>query len=190
MKRALVPFLCLAFALAGCGSNKKATSVPIGPVLPTAQSSQEWANRVVNIFLRPLSKDLDVVTNFSNPQIQLFIASHNPTTLKTIKTRMNDLKRCSAKLTQIGPPPAGQPQLTKVDQDFHKACDDYEVVADALEAATPFLASGRTDVIGEGVKMVRAVRDESGRAGDNFAAGLRIAQALPEFRKAGLKPSV
>ena len=60
----------------------------------------------------------------------------------------------------------------------------------ALETATPFLASGRTDVIGEGVKMVRAVRDESGRASDNFAAGLRIAQALPEFRKAGLKPSV
>ena len=190
MKRAPVVCLCLTLAVVGCGSKKEATSVPIGPILPAAQSSQEWANRVVNIFLRPLNMDLQVVTNFNNPQIRIFIASQNATTLQIIKTRMNDLKRCSAKLVEIGPPPSGHPPLTKISADFQKACNDYEVVADALQKATPFLASGRSDVIDEGQKMIRGVRDASNRAGGNFAAGLRIAQTLPEFRKAGLKPSV
>jgi hypothetical protein len=190
MKRALVLLLCIAFAVAGCGSKKHTSSVPIGPVLPAAQSPQEWADRVVNIFLRPINTDLNVVTNFNNPQIRLFIASQNPTTLRIIKKRMNDLKRCSAKLVQIGPPPAGHPKLATIDDDFHKACDDYEQVADTLQKATPFLASGRADVMQEGEKMVRGVKPASGRAADNLAAAIRIAQKLPEFRKAGLKPSV
>ena len=38
--------------------------------------------------------------------------------------------------------------------------------------------------------MIRDVRDESGRAANTFAAAVKIAQTLPEFRKAGLKPSV
>jgi hypothetical protein len=190
MKRALVLLLCIAFAVAGCGSKKHTSSVPIGPVLPAAQSPQEWADRVVNIFLRPINTDLNVVTNFNNPQIRLFIASQNPTTLRIIKKRMNDLKRCSAKLIQIGPPPAGNLKLSMIDDDFHKACDDYEQVADTLQKATPFLASGRADVMQEGEKMVRGVKPASGRAADNLAAAIRIAQKLPEFRKAGLKPSV
>jgi len=190
MKRALVLFCCVALVVVGCGSKKKTATVPIGPVLPAATTSQEWADRIVNIFLRPLNKDLNVVTNFNNPQIRLFIASQNPTTLQVIKTRMNDLKRCSAKLVQIGPPPGDNTKLKTIDADFHKACDDYEVVADTLQRATPFLASGRTDVMARGEKMIRNVKDESGRAANSFSDGVRIAQTLPEFRKAGLKPSV
>jgi hypothetical protein len=190
MKRVLVLFLCIAFAAAGCGSKKHTASVPIGPVLPAAKSPQEWADRIVNIFLRPINTDLNVVTNFNNPQIRLFIASQNPTTLQIIKKRMNDLKRCSAKLIQIGPPPAGHSQLSTIDDDLHKACTDYEQVAVTLQKATPFLASGRTDVTAEGEKMVRSVKPASGRAADNLYAAVRIAQTLPVFRKAGLKPSV
>jgi hypothetical protein len=192
MKRALVVLLCLCFAgaLAGCGSKKKASTETIGPVLPAAQSPQEWADRVVNIFLRPINKDLSVVSSFNNPQIRLYIASQNPTTLRIITQRMNDLKRCSAKLVQIGPPPGDDEKLKTIDDDFHKACKDYEVVADTLQKATPFLASGRTDVMAEGDKKIRGVRDESGRAANNFAAGVRIAQSLPVFRRAGLKPSL
>jgi hypothetical protein len=191
MKRVLLVLLCLSFTLAGCGSKKKETaSVPIGPVLPAAQTPAEWADRVVNIFLRPINTDLNVVTNFNNPQIRLFIASQNPTTLQIIKKRMNDLKRCSAKLVQIGPPPGDNAQLKTIDDNFHKACKDYEVVADVLQRATPFLASGRTDVMAEGEKKIRSVKDESGRAANTFAAAIRIAQHLPVFQRAGLKPSV
>jgi hypothetical protein len=91
---------------------------------------------------------------------------------------------------QIGPPPGDGEKLKTIDDDFHKACKDYEVVADTLQQATPFLASGRTDVMAEGETKIRSVRDESGRAANNFAAGVRIAQSLPVFRRAGLKPSL
>src|SRR5439155_20453323 len=65
MKRALVLICCFALVVVGCGSKKKTATVPIGPVLPAATTSQEWADRIVNIFLRPLNKDLNVVTNFN-----------------------------------------------------------------------------------------------------------------------------
>jgi hypothetical protein len=190
MKRALLLILCVAFLLTGCGSSKKQTAtIPIGPVLPAAQTKQEWADRIVNIFLRPLNTDLNVVSSFNNPQIRLFIASQNPTTLGIIKRRMNDLMRCSNKLVQIGPPPGNDPKLKTINENFHKACDDYEVVAKALRDATPLLASGRSDVMTVGVNKIRAVKPASERAGNNFEAAVRIAQTLPEFRRAGLKPS-
>jgi hypothetical protein len=191
MKRALVVLPCVALLLAGCGGSKKETAtVPIGPVLPAASTPQEWADRIVNIYLRPLNKDLSVLSSFNNPQIRLYIASQNPTTLRIIKNRMNDLMRCSNKLVEIGPPPGNDPKLKTINEKFHKACDDYEIVAAAVQNATPLLASGRNDVIAEGDKRLRAVRDESGRAGNNFAAAVKIAQNLPVFQRAGLKPSV
>ena len=112
MKRALLLLLCLSFAVAGCGSSKKETSsVPIGPVLPAAQTPAEWADRVVNIFLRPINTDLNVVTNFNNPQIRLFIASQNPTTLRIIKKDHAD-----------EPPDGFDPILSAVDFSFKVAC--------------------------------------------------------------------
>ncbi|TMK70102.1 MAG: hypothetical protein E6G50_09885 [Actinobacteria bacterium] len=193
MKRALLVLLLVALVLTGCGGSKKgaATStIPIGPVLPAAMTRQEWADRIVNIFLRPLNADLNVLTSFNNPQIQLYIASQNPTTLRIIKNRMNDLLRCSNKLVEIGPPPGSDSKLRSIDEKLHKACDNYVIVAAAVQKATPLLASGRNDVTAEGQKRLRDVRDESGRAGNNFAAAIRIAQTLPEFRRAGLKKSV
>jgi hypothetical protein len=183
--------LCLALLAAGCGSKKSAqNTTTFVRVLPDATTPAEWADRIVNIFLRPLNQDLGVVSGFNNPQIKLYIASQNPTTLHIINTRMNDLKRCTSKLTQIGPPPKGDPRLNTINAKFHRACADYEVVADELLKATPFLSSGRSDVIQKGEDMIRSVRDESGRAADNLAAAVRIAQRLHEFRRAGLKPSV
>jgi hypothetical protein len=191
MKRVLLVLLCVAFFLTGCGGSKKQTAtIPVGPVLPAASTPQEWADRIVNIYLRPLNKDLNVLTSFNNPQVRLYIASQNPTTLRIIKNRMNDLMRCSNKLVQIGPPPGNDPKLKTIDEKFHKACDDYEIVAAAVQNATPLLASGRNDVISEGEKRLGAVRDESGRAGNNYAAAVKIAQNLPVFQRAGLKPSV
>ena len=189
MKRTL--FLLLAVLLgAGCGSSKKTTSTTPIRVLPDAKTADEWAVRVVNIFFRPLNKDLGVVSGFNVPQIRLYIASQNPTTLRIIRTRMNDLKRCSAKLVQIGPPPKGDPRLQQIDRGLQRACVDYEKIADVLQRATPFLASGRADVVSRGEDMLRSVKDESGRAGNNFAAAVRTAQKVPAFRRAGLKPSV
>ena len=190
MKRAFPVLLCAVLLLSGCGSKKKTASVPIGPVLPAAQTRQEWADRVVNIFLRPLNQDLAVVSSFNNPQIRLYIASQNQTTLRIINRRMNDLMRCSNKLVQIGPPPGNDSKLKTIDAKFHAACDDYQKVAAAIQNATPLLASGRTDVMSEGEKRLTKIRPSSGRAANNYVAGVKIAQNLPEFQRAGLKPSV
>jgi hypothetical protein len=189
MKRAALLFL-VALLAAGCGSHKKSESVTLPHVLPNAKSPDEWAQRIVDRFLRPLNKDLQVVTNFNNPQIRLFIASGNPTTLRIIDTRMHDLQRCTSKLVAIGPPPPNQPKLTDVSFHFRRACPDYEQVAAKLLQATEFLGSGRSDVISRGEDVARSARPASGRAANQFAAGVKIAQRLPEFQRAGLKPSL
>ena len=51
----------------------------------------EWAVRIVNRLLRPLTQDLQVVNGFSSSQIRLYITTQNQTTLTTIRARMGDL---------------------------------------------------------------------------------------------------
>ena len=194
MKRALL-LLCaaaLATLAAGCGSHKSSTptTTSVTHVLPNATSVDEWAARLVNILFRPLNKDLRVVSGFNNPQIRLFIASANPTTLRIINNRMHDLQRCTAKLDQIGPPPKGDARLQTINGKLRRACADYVPVAGTLLKATPFLSSGRSDVIDRGTKMIVGVRDASGRAANDLATAVRIAQDIPAFRRAGLKPSI
>ena len=194
MKRAFLVLCvgCVAFLAAGCGSKKSSTptTTSVIRVLPNAATADEWASRVVNIFFRPLNTDLRVVSGFNNPQIRLFIANANPTTLHIINTRMHDLQRCTAKLERIGPPPKGDARLQTVNRKLRSACKDYEPVADTLLKATPFLSSGRSDVIDRGTNMVVGVREESGRAANTLASAVRIAQDIPAFRRAGLKPSI
>jgi hypothetical protein len=189
----LLALLCaVAVVAAGCGSSKKhAATLPLPTnVLPQAKTPDEWATRIVNRFLRPLNKDLSVLNGFNSPDIRLFIASQNPTTLKIIDQRLQDLKQCSAKLVAIGPPPAGNKQLARINADFTSACAKYVQVAETLMKATDFLSSGRTDVMSKGEELARSMRPTSGLAANKLVAGVRIAQKLPEFQRAGLKPSV
>jgi hypothetical protein len=188
---ALLLLLCAALAVAGCSSSKKqSTPPPPTNVLPQAKTADEWAKRIVDRFLRPLNKDLQVLNGLNSPQIRLYIASANPTTLRIVNQRLRDLQRCSAKLVAIGPPPAGKTALTRIDSDFTKACTDYVHVAQTLLRAMEFLTSGRSDVIQKGVEIARSARPASGRAANQLIAAIRIAQTLPEFRRAGLKTSI
>jgi hypothetical protein len=190
-KSLLLLLLCTALAAGGCGSsNKQSKPPPPTNVLPQATTPDEWAQRIVNRFLRPLNKDLQVLNGLNSPEIRLYIASQNPTTIRILNRRLHDLQRCSAKLVAIGPPPVGRSALTQVNADFTKACTDYVHVAQTLLKAVEFLTSGRTDVIRRGQEIARSARDPSGRAADQLVAGIRIAQKLPEFRRAGLKPSI
>jgi len=182
----------LAALVTGCGSKKSSTptTTSVIHVLPNATTADEWATRLVNILFRPLNKDLRVVSGFNNPQIRLFIESANPTTLRIINNRMHDLERCTAKLDQIGPPPKGDARLQTIYSKLRSACTDYVNVAATLLKATPFLSSGRSDVIDRGTKMIVGVRGESGRAANDLATAIRTAQDVPAFRRAGLKPSI
>jgi hypothetical protein len=52
------------------------------------------------------------------------------------------------------------------------------------------MSSGRTDVIAQGRKILREARPLNNTAAEQFAAAVRSAQVLPEFRRVGLQPSV
>jgi hypothetical protein len=189
--RRIAPMLLVALALlaAGCGSKKEAATTSTIPILPDARTSDEWAVRIVRRFLTPLNKDLQVLNGLNNPQIRIFIASGNKTTLNVIDRRMNDLKRCTDKLVTIGPPTSDDEQFQHVDRLFHSACKNYEQVADTVLDAVPKLASGRTDVIQVGTEELRKSIPPSRAAAKDFQKAIAIARTRPEFRNAGLQSS-
>lgn len=183
--------LATGLVVTGCGSSKQSaqtTSLPT--VLPTATTPDQWAKRVVNVMLRPLNRDLQVVNGFNDPNVIIYIANQNPTTLRVIKTRLGDLSKCSTKLVTIGPPPQSRKPLRRVSRQLEKACTSYVQLAAQLHKATLYISSGRTDVIAQGRKILRDARPLNNTAADQFAAAIKSAQVLPEFRRAGLQPSV
>jgi hypothetical protein len=183
--------LSSALALTACGSsNKSAETSTLPTVLPTATTPNQWAKRVVDMLLRPLNRDLQIVNGFNDPNVIVYIANQNPTTLRIVRNRLGDLSQCSNKLVTIGPPPSFRRPLERVDSQLHKACATYVQLAADLQKATLYLSSGRTDVIARGRKVLRDSRTTNNRAAQQFAGALRSAQALPEFRRAGLQPSV
>jgi len=179
----------LALLAAGCGSKKQAETTTSIPILPDVKTSDEWAQRIVVRFLKPLNEDLQVLNGLNNPQIRIFIASGNKTTINVINRRMNDLQQCTDKLVTIGPPTSDDEQFQRVDRLFHSACKNYEHVADAVVDAVPLLSSGRTDVIQEGDKRLRKTIPTSAAAAKDFQKAIAIAQKRPEFRNAGLQSS-
>jgi hypothetical protein len=189
--RWIPPLLLASLALlaAGCGSKKEAATTSTIPILPDARTSDEWAQRIVKRFLTPVNKDLHVLNGLNNPQIQIYIASGNKTTLRVIDRRMNDLKHCTDKLVTIGPPTSDDEQFQRVDRLFHGSCRNYEKVAAGVLDAVPLLSSGRTDVIQEGQKRLHKIIPASEAAARDFQKAIKIAQTRPEFRNAGLQSS-
>jgi hypothetical protein len=192
MRTSLVTLLLVSvLVLTACGSsNKSAQTTSLPNVLPNATTPDEWAQRVVNMLLRPLNRDLQIVNGFNDPNILVYIANQNPTTLRIIKNRLNNLSKCSSKLVTIGPPPQSRKPLQHVNAQLQKACATYVRLAPQLQKATLFISSGRTDVIARGRKVLRDSRSLNNTAAEQFAAAIKSAQVLPEFRRAGLQPSV
>jgi hypothetical protein len=191
--RLIVPaaaLLATTLLAGGCGSSNKAATTTAPKVLPRALSADEWAARVVNRLLRPLNKDLAVVSNFNTPTVRVYIASRNQQTLKVIRKRLGDLQQCSTKLAVIGPPPAGSTKLERVDDHLTKACSAYDDVAKQLLHATDLLSAGNAKDAERGADALRGVGDPSARGAKELTAGVRIAQSIAAFRRAGLQPSV
>jgi hypothetical protein len=189
MKRFLIP-LCAVALLAGCGSSKSSTTAKPPTILPPAESEAQWAQRVVDRFLRPLNKDLRIVNSLSDPTVIVYITSQNPTTLSVVRQGLADLAQCQNKLLIIGPPPAQSGPFERVHKEFKAACSGYVETARRLQQAVFYWSSGRNDVIPRGFAIKRSAARLANAAGAHYTAGIKIAQGLPEFRRAGLKPSV
>jgi hypothetical protein len=187
----LIAVLLTTLVVAGCGSKKATaptTTVPNVP--PAATTSDQWASRVVDWFLRPLSPDLLVIGNFANSQVRFYIETQNQQALQTIYARMNDLQRCDDHLTRVGPPPGDDQQLKTIDNHFHRACTVYAKIGATLTRATRLLSSGKQDQVANGQEALRGIGATTRSAAVELTAGIKLAQGRGDFRRAGLKPSV
>ena len=187
----LIALLLTTLVVAGCGSKKSTTPTTTVPnVPPAATTSDQWASRVVDWFLRPLSPDLLVIGNFANSQVRFYIETQNQQALQTIYARMNDLQRCDDHLTRVGPPPGNDQQLKKIDDHFHRACAVYAKIGATLSRATRLLSSGKQDQVAKGEDALRGIGATTRTAAVELTAGIKLAQGRGDFRRAGLKPSV
>jgi hypothetical protein len=190
-KSALIVFLAATLLVAGCGSKKSASPTTTASNAPQpAQTSDQWAHRVVDWFLRPLSADLPVIQNFTNSQVLLYIQTGNQQTIETINARMNDLKRCGNHLVRVGPPPGDDQALKRIDERLRSACAAYTEVATTLLEATRLLSSGKSDQRAEGQDALKGIGAKTRSAATALTAAIKLAQARGDFRRAGLKPSV
>ena len=188
---ALLALLVTTLLVGGCGSNKSASPQPTVPNVPQpAQTSDQWAHRVVDWFLRPLSPDLLVVGNFANSQVGFYIQTGNQQTIDTINARMSDLQRCGDHLARVGAPPGNDQALKEIDNHLHQACTAYTKVGATLLRATKLLSSGNKDKIARGQDALHGIGTTTRSAAVELTAGIKLAQARGDFRRAGLKPSV
>jgi hypothetical protein len=190
--RVLIVLLLTATLVAGCGSkSKSASTTTTASNLPgAAQTSDQWASRVVDWFLRPLNPDLAVVGNFANSQVRFYIETQNQQALNTIYARMSDLQRCDEHLARVGPPPGDDQQLKAIDGHFRQACTAYAKVGATLTQATRLLSSGKQDQVAKGEQALRGIGATTRKGAVELTAGVKLAQQRGEFRRAGLKPSV
>lgn len=190
-KFALLALLVATLLVAGCGSKKSASpTTTVSNMPPAAQSSDQWAHRVVDWFLRPLSADLPVIDNFANSQVRFYIQTGNQQAIETINTRMKDLKRCGNHMSRVGPPPGDDHTLKQIDHLLRTACTAYTDVASTLLQATKLLSSGKADQVAKGQDALKGIGEKTRRAAIELTAGVKLAQARGDFRRAGLKPSV
>jgi hypothetical protein len=189
--RLVALLFCVALLAAGCGSDEK-SSAPPPTILPNAATPDEWAGRIVNRLMRPMQKNLEVLSTLNNPQIKIYIESQNPTTLRILNNRMKDLGKCSDRLLTIGPPPADAgdiKQLRRVDAALHRACPHYVNVSETVLEAVEMMSSGREDVVAEGDKKLASAGPDSQKAALAYQQAIQVAQELDEFKLHGLKPS-
>jgi hypothetical protein len=188
MKRFWI-LLCAVALLAGCGSGSKQSAPTMVTVLAPADSEQEWAYRVVDLVLRPLNKDLQVVNGLSSPQTVIYLGSGNKTTLKVVNNALDDLAQCQNKLRRIGPPPPQSGPFEQVNKHLNAACAKYVPTAATLKKAVFYWSSGRSDVTAQGFGIYRSAARNANAAGAQYLKAIKVAQNLPEFRRAGLQPS-
>jgi hypothetical protein len=190
--RVLIVLLLATTLVAGCGSKSKSasTTTTVSNLPPAAHTSDQWASRVVDWFLRPLNPDLAVVGNFANSQVRFYIETQNQQALSTIYARMSDLQRCGDHLARVGPPPGNDQELKTIDSHFRQACTAYAKVGATLTRATRLLSSGKQDQVAKGEQALNGIGTTTRKAAVELTAGVKLAQQRGEFRRAGLKPSV
>jgi hypothetical protein len=170
----------LAIAVAGCGGS--------GESKPTL-TEQQYAKGVVDRFLRPVSKDLQVLNRLNTVDVRYYIVTGNPTALGIIRKHLRDLSHCTGKLDAIGAPPEDSDVAVLVDQRLRTSCVHYESLSRTILAALPRLSSGRQPEVQKAENTVRATYGESRAGSMALQAALTAMASSPAFQRAGVRPA-
>ena len=182
MRTALALGLLVTALAAGCGSDDSPAA---------AKTPREWADRLVNRFLRDIDRDLTVLNRLNNLNARVYLESGQPETVEVLEKRLEDLADCSSKLERVGPPPADAPPrirrpLERVHANLERACPEYERFADLLLDAVPLVASANAEEKAKGHALFREAREPSERAALHYARALELGRQQPVLRAAGL----
>lgn len=182
--------LPLVLAAAGCGSKKDAAETSTASS-PTRVNANEfvYAQRVVDLYLRGLNRDLNVLNSVNAPEIRIYLANRNKETVTELERAMHDLHVCMGKLDRVGAPPAGRPDLARIDAKLRAACSDYERISDIVLEAAPHLERTSEGEQKQGVAILRRATPPSRAAALAFAQALKLMEVRPEFLRAGIQPS-
>ena len=171
--------LTLAAAVAGCGSGGSDEKL----------TEQQYANAVVNRFLRPVSKDLGVLNRLNTADVRYYVVTGNKTTLAILRKHLGDLARCTKKLDAIGVPTEDSEVAPVVDEQLRAACTHYEPLARTILTALPHLSSGRQPEVTRAESSIRAMFGESRAGSMALQKALTAMAASAAFQKAGVRPS-
>jgi hypothetical protein len=167
--------------LAGCGGGSNKSSTP-------GLTAEQYAERVVDRFLRPLNTDLGVLTALNKPDIKLYLLSGQKTTIRILESRLGDLSRCTSRLDAIGPPPSEPATLPRIDTKLREACQHYESVAKTLLRGLPELTSGDPARQRKGQRIFASVFEESKAGSLALQDAVSSMQENGAFLKAGVRP--
>lgn len=171
--------LTLAAAVAGCGSSGSDEKL----------TEQQYANRVVNRFLRPVSQDLGVLNRLNTVDVRYYVVTGNKTTLAILRQHLGDLTRCTKKLDAIGTPTEDSEVVAVVDERLRAACRHYEPLARTILVALPHLSSGHQAEVARAENSVRAMYGESRAGSMALQKALTAMSASAAFQRAGIRPS-
>jgi hypothetical protein len=175
----LLAALALALVLTACGGSDSKQTL----------TEEQYANAVVNRWIRPVRKDLEIIQRLNNVDVRYYIVTGNPTTLKILRQHFRDLMRCTSKLDAIGSPPEDSDAEVLVDGQLRAACMHYERLARTLLNQLPHLSSGHQREVQHAEQVVRAMYGESRAGSQALNKAYQAMTSSAAFRQAGVQPA-
>jgi hypothetical protein len=172
---------------AGCGDKQGGGATTVPSPARVNKNPAVYARRTVDLFLRDLTRDLNVLNSVNAPEIRIYLANGNKDTIRILDRAMHDLHVCTGKLDNVGAPPPGNKPLEAIDLKLRAACRSYEQISDVVLRAAPYLEQGDQSAQEKGVKILHQATPLTQQAAKDFSAALKLMEKRPEFRAAGLQ---
>ena len=188
MRRLAILTLLLVTVATGCAGSSDDDARET-EAAPPARTRDEWASRLYHRFLKDVDRDLRVLNMISNPTIKIYLYSGNEETLRTLDTRLSDLRECSQKLERVGAPPAENTELEPILRLLYRACPRYERVASLVLEGAPLLSSEDKAEQRKGGELLRRAGRPSRLAAQSYGQALQLIEQQGLLRRVVPEPS-